>query len=173
MIRSATINDASRLAEILIFAKRTAYREIFQNDHVSFHEMQVLDLALHYQQTPKALEELYVYDDGIVKGMMRLVKPISSDIGFIWELKELYIDTFFQGQGIGEKLMLHLLANAKENHAAMVRLWVLEKNIAARKFYEAHGFWVDGRKQLEAGTTEYLIGYEKKLTDGGIINEDV
>lgn len=46
MIRRAEIKDASRLAEILIFAKRTAYRQIFNNDNVSFNEMQVLDLAL-------------------------------------------------------------------------------------------------------------------------------
>lgn len=44
MIRRAEIKDSSRLAEILIFAKRTAYREIFKNDNVSFNEMQVLDL---------------------------------------------------------------------------------------------------------------------------------
>jgi putative acetyltransferase len=35
MIRRAEIKDASMLAEILIFAKRTAYRQIFNNDNVS------------------------------------------------------------------------------------------------------------------------------------------
>ena len=45
MIRRATIADASRIAEILIFAKRTNYRKIFQNDKVSFGEMQVYLLA--------------------------------------------------------------------------------------------------------------------------------
>ena len=35
MIRAASKKDASRLAEILIFAKRMAYRPIFQNDIVS------------------------------------------------------------------------------------------------------------------------------------------
>ena len=41
-IRKASIQDASRLAEILIFAKRVHYRRIFCNDKVSFGEMQVL-----------------------------------------------------------------------------------------------------------------------------------
>ena len=45
MIRRATPDDASRIAEILIFAKRTNYRSIFLNDFVSFHEMQVYPLA--------------------------------------------------------------------------------------------------------------------------------
>ena len=42
MIRKATKEDASRLAEIQIYAKRYSYRSIFQNDEVSFNEMQVL-----------------------------------------------------------------------------------------------------------------------------------
>ena len=39
MIRRATIEDASRIAEILIFTKRMNYRKIFQNDKVSFGEI--------------------------------------------------------------------------------------------------------------------------------------
>lgn len=46
MIRKATKEDASRLAQIQIYAKRYSYRSIFQNDEVSFNEMQVLKLAL-------------------------------------------------------------------------------------------------------------------------------
>ena len=49
-IRPMRENDASRVAEILIFAKRVAYRPIFRNDYVSFQEMNVLDLALSYRE---------------------------------------------------------------------------------------------------------------------------
>ncbi len=72
MIRVATIKDASRLAEIQIFSKRKAFRPIFQNDDVSFNEMSVLRLALYYQDVIGALDDIYVFDDGIVKGMMKL-----------------------------------------------------------------------------------------------------
>ena len=41
-IRKSTLQDVSRIAEILIFTKRMNYRFIFQNDRVSFGEMQVL-----------------------------------------------------------------------------------------------------------------------------------
>ena len=43
VIRPAVPADASRLAEIQIFAKRTAFRSVFQNYAVSFNEMQVLE----------------------------------------------------------------------------------------------------------------------------------
>ncbi|HHV31503.1 hypothetical protein [Caproiciproducens sp. LBM24188] len=63
MIRNATEKDASRIAEILIFSKRVAYRSIFQNDKVSFGEMQVLPLAMEYIKNPELLEHIFVYDD--------------------------------------------------------------------------------------------------------------
>ena len=36
-------------------------------------------------------------------------------------------------------------------------LWALEKNTRAIAFYNRHGFRWTGTKQLEAGTTEYLM----------------
>lgn len=56
-IRRAAPKDASRLAEILIFAKRVAYRPIFQNDAVSFGQMQVLPLANEYLGSPEKAEK--------------------------------------------------------------------------------------------------------------------
>lgn len=42
-IRKSTIQDVSRLAEILVFTKRMNYRSIFQNDKVSFGEIHLLE----------------------------------------------------------------------------------------------------------------------------------
>ena len=52
-IRKSTLQDVSRIAEILIFTKRMNYRFIFQNDRVSFGEMQVLPLAQDYLAHPE------------------------------------------------------------------------------------------------------------------------
>ena len=62
------------------------------------------------------------------------------------------MDYFFWSQGIGAKL----IEFAKETHDARF-LWVLEKNVDAIKFYEAHGFAANGKRQLEEGTTEYIV----------------
>jgi len=159
MIRKAEAKDASRLAEILIFAKRTAYRKIFNNDNVSFNEMQVLDLALDFRDEESKLDNLYVYDDGIVKGLIRWGKIESKDA----EIFELYIDTFFQGQGIGNILIKDCIEQAKEQGAAKIFLWVLEKNYNAKKFYEKYGFkWADAIK-FEEGTTEVLLRYKLEV----------
>ena len=71
-IRPAYTGDISRIAEILIFAKRTAYRPIFQNDQVSFGKMQVLPLAQQYLSGEESLEGVFVYEDGFVQGLVSL-----------------------------------------------------------------------------------------------------
>ncbi len=141
-IRRAAPQDASRLAEILIFAKRVAYRPIFQNDAVSFGQMQVLPLANEYLSSPEKLENIWVYDDEFVKGMVHIQGR---------QIKELYVDCFFQHQGIGAQL----LAFAVRECGARF-LWVLEKNTAAIQFYGAHGFAFSGQRMIEAGTSEFL-----------------
>lgn len=142
MIRHATVNDASRIAEILVFTKRMNYRRIFRNDRVSFGEIQVYPLAKAYIENPDKLEHIWVYDDLFVKGMIH----IEGD-----KIVELYVDTFFENQGIGGELIRFAIEKKCR------RLWVLEKNTDARRFYEKHGFVLTGKKRLEEGTTEYIL----------------
>ena len=144
MIRQAVKNDASRIAEILIFTKRMNYRQIFQNDLVSFGEMQVYPLAKNYIDNPDKLKGIWVYDDGIVKGMVHIQEN---------RIEELYVDSFFENQGIGTELMEFAIERMGCNS-----LWVLEKNTKAIHFYKKHGFLFTGERRLQEGTTEILLG---------------
>lgn len=142
IIRKAREEDISRICEILIFTKRAAYRSIFKNDHVSFNVMKVSTLMDEYYHNIDILKYYYVYDDGIVKGLIHIEGK---------EVKELYVDSFFHRQGIGQTLMDFAIKSFDVN-----QLWVLEKNINAIHFYQKNGFIKNGEKVLEEGTTEYL-----------------
>lgn len=143
MIRHATITDASRIAEILIFTKRTNYRKIFHNDRVSFGEMQVYPLAQSYIDNSDELDKIWVYDDEFVKGMIHIDEN---------QILELYVDSFFENQGIGSKLLKFAIEQMNCDF-----LWVLEKNIKAIRFYQRSGFVLTEEKQYEEGTTEYIV----------------
>lgn len=145
-IRKATLTDVSRIAEILVFTKRMNYRPIFQNDKVSFGEIQVLPLAQEYLKNPKLLEPIRVYDDEFVKGVLHVENG---------GIQELYVDTFFQNQGIGGKLIDFAIQKCEAKS-----LFVLEKNTGAIRFYERHGFVLTKERQLEPGTTEYIVRME-------------
>ena len=146
-IRKAVTQDASRLAEILIFTKRMNYRKIFQDDKVSFGEMQVFPLAQEYISNPERLTNIWVYDDEFVKGMVHIEGK---------EVIELYVDSFFQNKGIGTKLMEFAIRTFDVSY-----LFVLEKNSNAIRFYQRHGFSLTQERLLEEGTTEYIVKMER------------
>ncbi len=141
-IRKATEEDASRIAEILVFSKRMKYRSIFNDDAYSFGELQVLPVAKNYIENG-FFNNMFLYDDGIIKGLIRIEKE---------EIIELYVDHFFQGQGVGSELIEYTKENFSVNF-----LWTIEKNIDAIRFYEAHGFHLTVTRKFEEGTTEYLV----------------
>ena len=158
MVRKATKQDISRIAEIIVFGKRVAYRTIFQNDEVSFNEIQVIPLWEEYKDNLEKMEHMLVFDDGIVKGVINC-NPAGDEV----EICEFYVEPFFKGQGIGRKLMEHVIAESKESGKSRIFLWVLEENGAARRFYEANGFRASGETCLVEGTDKVDMGYEYVL----------
>jgi len=146
-IRKSVVQDASRLAEILIFTKRMNYRKIFHDDKVTFGEMQVFPLAKDYIDNPEKLENIWVYDDEFVKGMLHIEGN---------EIIELYVDPFFQNEGIGRSLIEFAIQMFDVS-----KLYVLEKNRSAIRFYQRHGFSLTQERQLEEGTTEYIVKMER------------
>ncbi len=146
MIRKAEPKDIYRIAEILVFTKRIKYRSIFHNDEYSFNELQVVKVVDELMD-PELLGKVWVYDDDIVKGMIHLEGK---------EIAELYVDYFFWKEGIGSKLVEF----AKEKFDVKF-VWTLEKNEDAIHFYEAHGFKLNGKRQPEEGTSEYIVMLER------------
>ena len=145
-IRKARIDDLSRIAEIFVFNNRVNYFPIFKDESFSFGKLQVVSLVDNYFIKDEIIKNLYVFDNGLIKGFI--------EINGI-EICKIYVDTFFQNEGVGNKLIEYAI---KELHADY--LWALEKNTRAILFYQRHGFHLTGEKKLEEDTTEYLVKLE-------------
>ena len=155
MLRKATMQDIPRIAEIIVFGKRVAYRPIFNNDVVSFNELQVINLIEEYRSNPALVDNMLVYDDGIIKGVInRIFKDDSV------EICEFYIEPFFKGNGIGKELIGQVILEARTSKKRKIFLWVIEDNLSARKFYENNGFIASGETCLIDGTTKTDMCYE-------------
>lgn len=128
MLRKATMQDVSRIAEIIVFGKRVAYRPIFNNDVVSFNELQVIYLVEEYKKNPTLVDNMLVYDDGIIKGV---INRIFKDDAV--EICEFYVEPFFKGNGIGKELIQQVILEAKTSKKNRIFLWVIENNLSARK----------------------------------------
>ncbi len=154
MVRAAEKRDLARIAEIIVFGKRTAYRSIFQNDRVSFNEITVVGLYDYLTAADSRWERMLVWDDGIVKGVVGAEGT---------ELFDFYVEPVFQGQGVGTALLDALCARARAQGSAFVEAWVIRDNWKARRFYERHGFVPTGAERPIEGTSVWDTHYRKEL----------
>jgi len=148
MIRKANDKDLARIAEILIFNYRLYFYPIFQSDEYYFDELQVPSLMKEFESQ---IDSLYVYDDGVVKGFIKIEGTYIA---------RLFVEPVLQNASIGSKLLEYAVKEHNADH-----LWALEKNVKAIRFYNRHGFFATGEKKLEEDTTEYLILLKKKTDD--------
>ncbi|MBR3840577.1 MAG: GNAT family N-acetyltransferase [Erysipelotrichales bacterium] len=139
-IRQATIDDLTRITEILIFNYRMNFYPIFKNDDYYFNELQVPKLIEQYKDI---VNTIWVYDDGVVKGFIQVENR---------EIKKLFVEPILQGNSIGGVLLKYAVKEHNANN-----LWALEKNTRAIHFYEKHRFHKTSERKLEEDTTEYLI----------------
>ena len=134
-IRHAEASDAARIAEIFVTNYRVNFYPFFHNDEFYFGELNVMDTAAGYAPGSEALAHTFVYDDGVVKGFVRVKDR---------EVEKLFVEPQFQSGGIGARL----LELAAESFGAD-RLWVLEYNRRGIDFYRRHGFELTGKKIIE------------------------
>ena len=139
-IRKARIEDLNRIAEIEVFNYRLNFYPIFKDDTYYFSELQVSSLTSKYRDL---INELYVYDDGVIKAFIMINNS---------EVKKLFVEPVLQGKGLGSKLLRYALDKCNVKY-----LWALEKNTRAINFYLNNGFKLSEDKKLEEGTNEYLI----------------
>jgi len=145
-VRKANMNDLSRIAEIQVFNYRLFFYPIFKSDDYYFNELSVPSLMKKYES---GLDSLYVYDDGVVKGFIKIEGSYIA---------RLFVEPVLQNASIGSQLLEYAIKEHNADH-----LWALEKNSRAIRFYERHGFTVTGEKKPEDGTSEYLVLLRKKV----------
>jgi GNAT superfamily N-acetyltransferase len=132
-IRSAAPADAEAVADVFLAAKaEMTYLPALHTDAEA--RCWLGDVVL------RDLEVWIAEDDGRVVGFAALGEDL---------LEHLYVDPEAQNHRVGATL----LAVAKERRPRALRLWVFQKNLGARRFYERHGFTLvrltDGRANEE------------------------
>lgn len=83
--------------------------------------------------------------------------PMYSSVQAIknWILNDLYVDSDYRKQGIGEKLIKAAITFAKKDHAKFIQLETATDNYTAQSLYEAIGF-----KKQEMGNDFFTYSFE-------------
>ncbi len=87
--------------------------------------------------------------DGVVVGQIMLAPG--------W-IHHLYLDPAWMGRGLGDQFM----ALARQRQPDGLQLWAFQSNVAARRFYERHGFaaveFTDGQGNEERWPDVRYVG---------------
>ena len=155
MIRHATPSDVPALADL---AQRT-WSDAFGAGVTRDDEAAELEEGRSENYFAAALDEktiLVAVADGVLVAYVQFgdvgISEVDVEPGD-QELQRLYVETAFQGQGLGRKLMKAALQHARLAEARRILLQVWDKNERAVRLYESFGF-------RKIGTTTFTVGAE-------------
>src|SRR5438067_125338 len=155
MIRHATPSDVPALADL---AQRT-WSDAFGAGVARDDEAAELEEGRSENYFAAALDEktiLVAVADGVLVGYVQFgdvgISEVDVEPGD-QGLQRLYVETAFQGQGLGRKLMKAALQHARLAEARRILLQVWDKNERAVRLYESFGF-------RKIGTTTFTVGAE-------------
>jgi len=158
MIRSARLDDASRLAEIHIGSWQAAYRDLLPGDFLAGLNDELASRTGQWQDWLSIDSErravLVVVDDDQVVGFAHLGPSGDKDLkaSQVGELYAMYLDPAYYRQGWGSQLMDAAFEDLRASGFVEGSLWVMTDNTAARSFYERHSWQPDGK------TADHCVG---------------
>jgi GNAT superfamily N-acetyltransferase len=140
-IREASSADLDALFAVQKAASVAAYAHVYPPDRYAYP-----DDAIRKEIARRLGDEETTYfvaeDDGRIVGF--------AGVSPGW-LEQLYVLPELQGHGVGSALLEAAVAARRAAGDAELRLWTLEDNEAARRFYEARGW----RRAEETRVVQY------------------
>jgi len=163
MIRKMDLADVPRVAEVWMFSWRNAFRGIISDEDLFKGRLVVDGITMFEETLKKNTSQNYVFDDGIIKAFLTMYPCQDEDKAGTFELAALYVDTFFQKQGIGAQMIEFFEEQVRRCGCNEVCLWTLEKSRDSRAFYEKVGYVHDGACKLVTRLALAGVRYTKKV----------
>ncbi len=168
-VRSATVEDATGIAEVHVASWREAYRDL--RPRALLDGLSVERRAAGWRREISAAGSggVLVATDpaGRVVGFVHTCRSRDDDAGAgVGELTSVYVRPDVCGRGVGSRLHEAALADlAVEFDEAT--LWVLAHNARSRAFYERKGWRPDGAVKPDAigGADVVEVRYRRPVSD--------
>lgn len=167
-VRQATPEDAEPIAAVHVASWRAAYRGLVPDDLLDS-----LDVAERSRTWSSILatEEWPCYVaivESAVIGFIHVCpcRDSDKDPSCTGEISAIYCAPNHWRQGHGSVLLRQGMDALAGRGVSEVTLWVLERNVAARRFYEVHGFCADEPRKIHAKSGLVEIRYAKHCGTG-------
>jgi ribosomal protein S18 acetylase RimI-like enzyme len=169
VVRDAVVADAPSIAAVHVAGWRWAYDGLMPASLLG--ELSVDRRAEGWVRSltdalPRSVN-LVAETDGSVIGFISLGAGRDDDADPVdGELMAIYISPQLAGTGVGSRLHDEGLVQLAGQGFGVARLWVLDSNARARRFYERHGWLADGATKDQAmagGFVAHEVRYRRPL----------
>jgi len=164
-IRRAVSSDAETVGRIHVESWNVAYRGIMPDDVIARTDLPYRT-AFWAERIADPEWPVFLIEEagqGVAFCQMISTKDSDDDATRIGHITSLHVLRHLRGRGYGRTLIDHVCAEFQRRGFMEVTLWVLEANRAARRFYERHGFHLDGGTRLYPRTQVPEVRYRIRL----------
>jgi len=153
LIRKAKIEDAEKIAGIIVSAWQSAYDGVIDPSFpATLSEDKFTGIFKDNIINSREIIKVYLSEGDTIKGFISGV--IYNDSEYNSEIIGLYVDPSYQGCGIGKKLLLHMMEHFRSCNCRNTILWTL-KGVKNNSFYCRAGGVAGKEKMLNFGGKEY------------------
>lgn len=144
MIRQATTQDASRIAEIHVSSWRATYLGMVSDDYLAALDVKEREEVWKELCSGESAPVYVACEAEQIAGFCHISASRDPGAEGAAEITCIYVDPRSLRKGHGRQLISAALSFASIQDFGEVTLWVLSENHAARQFYQAMGFHPDG-----------------------------
>jgi RimJ/RimL family protein N-acetyltransferase len=159
-VRTATVDDSERIADIHVKTWQAAYAGILPQDFLDHLEVDARTAtwrrAIDGRRRPGAI--LLAEVDGEVVGFIAVGgyrRPEGGLDRTIGEVFAIYVAAEHWSTRAGHALMRAAVDHLADHGLAEIRLWVFADNPRARRFYERFGYVADGETRCDDVAADY------------------
>ncbi len=168
VVREATLDDARAIAEVHVRTWQGAYRGIV--DQAILDAMSVDERARRWRSWfggdgESELKHVYVAEDErVIVGFVGAGSCRDADASpAVGEVHAIYVLPTSWNHRVGLSLMQTALEALRVVYSE-AKLWVLEGNVRARRFFERGGWYADGTSQFLEGLGVDEVRYRIDLS---------
>lgn len=150
-VRQATTADAQRIAQIHIDTWRAAYRGQMPDAILDALDVNWRATFWNHRLVTQPQGVWVAESENEIIGFCDFIPSRDADSNpkQTGEIAAIYVQLESWRKGAGVALCRRALEEARLQSYTAVTLWVLSSNTAARKFYEAMGFCLDGAAKVD------------------------
>lgn len=160
-IRTAQSADVGEIAAIYLASVRRAYKQIATEDYLDSLCLERCVEQWERNVADESISILLAIRNGSVQGLAATGASRDEDVDpkVTGEIQSIYVAPDAWRKGIGTKLCEAAIEKLTGEGFETITLWVLERNLRARVFYERAAFQLDGRKKVAARMNLVAVRY--------------